>query len=140
MNKDYDEVQAGDFVMYMAPTVYEEDKIPRVTITVLKVASVDLKNGTFTSSSEDKTTPYKLYRVRRVMPTDGRGGYEYGGHDYLMISVEEGDMTQETYDALLNMKANAEAGDISVEEGDVTKETYDALLNMKAKVEAGEIS
>jgi hypothetical protein len=104
-----EEVQPGDHVMYMSPTVYEEGELPLIKMEILKVDSVNLENKTFISIDKKNELTYQLYRVRKIMPTSGqdksRETGDYKGYDYMHISLEEGQITKETYDKMKEFEA-----------------------------------
>jgi len=113
------EIQAGDYVVYEEPAVFEESKIvqeiesplgeietykagmiPVTTIKVFKVESVDLDNSTFKAEEDDENKP--LYRVNRVVKDSL--AYLYKGYDFARIEVDKGAIDIETYHEIKEMR------------------------------------
>ena len=104
-NEKYDgEVQVGDHVIFQCfrepiPELYGDH--PVTTIKVLKVSQVDLESGTFIPEDEQKLNQ-PLYRIKHIIK-DGKA-YEYGGYDFRHIAMDEGDITEETYNAIKKLE------------------------------------
>lgn len=109
------EVKPGDYVIYENAAVFKEKEalqeiesplgeietytpgmIPKITIEVIKVVSVDIENNTF--MAENDKEPKALYRVKNVLRD--RSNFAYEGYDFHRIAVDSGELDKETYNEI----------------------------------------
>ena len=90
----------GDFAIFQC--FKEEDpewnNMPTIAIRIVQIESIDIEGETV--RFKDEPDPQPIYRIRSVMNVETAKTYMYEGYDYERIAMDEGEMTQETYEAI----------------------------------------
>ena len=106
-NKPYEkDLKEGDCVIFQQFANIDPDSgVPTVAISVEKITTINMENETVVFKDKTKGSQ-PIYRIRYVV-ADGKT-YEYPGYDYMAISRDEGQITDETYEKI--RKAQSEKG------------------------------
>lgn len=85
------EIESGDHVIFQSTK--NKDTI---SISVFEVESVDIDEETV--KFKDQPVPQPIYRIKQVIKN--KKALQYKGYDYLRIEMDEGGITEETYEAI----------------------------------------
>jgi hypothetical protein len=100
-NKEFrEELKSGDHVIFQSFIEMEKDEIPTVQINIREIEQIDIENNTITFKDSD--IPQPRYRIRYVIKDNLSYGFQ--GYDDMAICRDEGQITDETYNEIVELR------------------------------------